>query len=84
MQIRGFPHPHPPTTAGEGLFQGANPRPAKDVNLALGHLEESGVNAIGEMVKLIEVMRTFESAQKLIQTMDGMTNMAIQEVGKVA
>jgi len=50
----------------------------------VGNLEESGVNAVSEMVKLIEVMRSFESAQKLIQTMDGMMSLAIQEVGKVA
>jgi flagellar basal body rod protein FlgG len=36
------------------------------------------------MVKLIDIMRAFESAQKLIQTMDSMTSLAIQEVGKVA
>jgi flagellar basal-body rod protein FlgG len=56
----------------------------KDPTLAPGHLEESGVNGVGEMVKLIDIMRAFESAQKLIQTMDSMTSLAIQEVGKVA
>jgi hypothetical protein len=28
-------------------------------------------------------MRTYESAQKLIQTLDGMTNTAIQDLGRV-
>ena len=84
VKVVEFPKDVTPQKVGEGFFRASSPQPVKDVNLAVGHLEESGVNAVAEMVKLIEVMRSFESAQKLIQTMDGMMSLAIQEVGKVA
>ena len=48
-----------------------------------GHIEESNVNSLGEMVKMIQGMRTYESAQKLIQTLDRMTETAIQDIGRV-
>jgi len=46
-------------------------------------VEESNVNALTEMVKLIQGMRMYESAQKLIQAFDHMTELAVQDVGKV-
>ena len=39
------------------------------------------MNSLGEMVKMIQGMRTYESAQKLIQTLDHMTETAIQDIG---
>lgn len=83
IKIVDFPPETPPQKIGEGLFAGQSAKPAKDVSLAVGHLEESTVNPMMEMVKLIEVMRMFESAQKVIQTMDRMAEMAIQDVGRV-
>ena len=48
-----------------------------------GHIEESNVNSLSEMVKMIQGMRSYESAQKLIQTLDHMTDTAIQDLGRV-
>jgi flagellar basal-body rod protein FlgG len=36
------------------------------------------------MVKMIQGMRGYETAQKLIQTLDRMTETAIQDIGRVA
>ena len=55
-----------------------------NAELLAGHIEESNVNSIGEMVKMMEGMRSYESAQKLIQTLDRMAEVAIQDVGRVA
>jgi flagellar basal-body rod protein FlgG len=66
-----------------GLFTAQNPKPAKDAVVESGYIEESNVSALGEMVKLIQGMRMYESAQKLIQTFDQMTERAIQDVGRV-
>lgn len=68
----------------DGLFAGRNPKPVKEVMIQPGSLEESNVNAVGEMVKMIQSMRMYESAQKLIQTFDRMTELAVQDVGRVA
>ena len=69
---------------GEGYFLGQNPKPIKDVAIAPGHLEESNVKAVEEMVEMIQVMRTYESGQKAIQTFDRLAEMLIEDVGRVA
>jgi flagellar basal-body rod protein FlgG len=72
-----------PQKVSEGLFASDKGRPAKRSTIEVGHIEESNVNVIGEMVKLMSGMRGYESAQKLIQTLDRMAETAIQEVGRV-
>lgn len=67
----------------EGLFAGGQPNTAAHPRVQSGHIEESNVNALGEMVKMIQGMRGYESAQKLMQTLDRMTETAIHDVGRV-
>lgn len=83
LKIVEFPLDRPPEKVGDGLYRGTGARPAKSPLLAIGHIEESNVNAIGEMVQVIEVMRSYESAQRLVQTFDRMTEAAIQDIGRV-
>jgi flagellar basal-body rod protein FlgG len=78
-----FPESQRPQKAEGGFFAGENPKPAKDAVVESGYIEESNVSALTEMVKLIQGMRMYESAQKLIQTFDRMTEMSVQEVGRV-
>ncbi|MFO0730045.1 MAG: flagellar basal body rod C-terminal domain-containing protein [Nitrospiraceae bacterium] len=47
----------------EGLFMGGKPKPAANPQLQSGHVEESNVNALGEMVKMIQGVRTYELAE---------------------
>ncbi|MEW6542377.1 MAG: flagellar hook-basal body protein [Nitrospirota bacterium] len=79
-----FPKDKPLQSVGQGLFVGENGKPVKDPNVLSGYLEESNVNPFTEMVNLIEVMRSYESAQKIIQTFDHMAELSIEEVGRVA
>jgi flagellar basal body rod protein FlgG len=68
-----------------GLFlQGAaQPAPLDgDTRLRQGYLEDSNVDAAAEMVRLIEVMRHFEAAQKVLQGYDGMLEKAINKLGE--
>ncbi|WP_027338781.1 flagellar hook-basal body protein [Halonatronum saccharophilum] len=48
-----------------------------------GYLEGSNVNAIEEMVKMIENNRIYESDQKAIQAQDDTLSKAVNEVGRV-
>lgn len=48
-----------------------------------GNLEGSNVNAVEEMVRMIEATRSSESCQRLIQNYDQMTAKAVNELGKV-
>jgi flagellar basal-body rod protein FlgF len=69
--------------AGDGHFIGGEPTVVKAPSLAVGHLEESNVNSMEEMIKVISAMRNFEAAQKTIAAFDRMTEASIQDVGRV-
>lgn len=83
LKIMDFPVDHMPQKQFEGLFASDSARPAKNPQVQGGHIEESNVNSIGEMVKMIQGMRNYESTQKLIQTLDHMAEVSIQDVGRV-
>lgn len=83
IKIMDFPDDLMPQKFAEGLFVSDKGVVARNPQVQAGHIEESNVNAIGEMVKMIQGMRSYESTQKLIQTMDHMAEVAIQDIGRV-
>jgi flagellar basal-body rod protein FlgG len=83
LKIMDFPTDHMPQKHLEGLFVSDSAQPAKNPQVQGGHVEESNVNSIGEMVKMIQGMRNYESSQKLIQTLDHMAEISIQSLGRV-
>ncbi len=48
-----------------------------------GFLEMSNVNAVNEMVRMIEVQRAYELSSKVIQTEDALIDKAVNQVGAV-
>ncbi|MFP4697168.1 MAG: flagellar hook-basal body protein [Eubacteriales bacterium] len=48
-----------------------------------GFLEESNVNSIREMVDMINVMRSFESNQKVVQTQDETLGKAVNDIARL-
>jgi flagellar basal-body rod protein FlgG len=83
IKVVEFPENQMPQKFAEGLFIGGKPAVSTQPQLQSGHIEESNVNSLSEMVKMIQGMRSYESAQKLIQTLDHMTDTAIQDLGRV-
>jgi len=83
LKIMDFPVDDMPEKHLDGLFASDSARPAKNPQVQGGHIEESNVNSIGEMVKMIQSTRSYEAAQKLIQTLDHMADVSIQSVGRV-
>jgi flagellar basal-body rod protein FlgG len=69
---------------GEGLFAPAPGARFKDAGATLmqGHLERSNVNAVQEMVEMIEAMRAYESNQRAIMAQDETLNTLISQVGR--
>lgn len=53
------------------------------IRVKQGELESSNVNIVGEMTKMIETMRNYESCMKIIQSLDETDAKAINEIGKV-
>ena len=83
LKVVDFPVDHMPQKHFEGLFASESATPSKNPQVQGGHIEESNVNSIGEMVKMIQGMRSYESTQKLIQTLDHMAEVSIRDVGRV-
>ena len=54
-----------------------------DFKLIQGFKENSNVNVLDEMVKMIEISRAFESNQRVIQSIDETLSKAVNEVGKL-
>lgn len=67
---------------GDNLFQGDNAVPNNAVVIQ-SSLEKSNVNVINEMANMITTMRSFETNQKIIQSMDETLGKAVNDVGSV-
>ena len=58
--------------------------PSPTTTIVQGNLEESNVNAIEELVALVDLSRQYEAAQKVIHTMDDATKQAVSELARGA
>lgn len=70
---------------GNNLFQLPEEAEAPQQSEAVivqGHLENSNVEIVKEMVNMIKTTRQYESNQKVIQSIDDNLNMAINELGQ--
>lgn len=72
---------------GKGLYQdsagSAEPSIIKNPEIQSGYLELSNVQAIREMVEMINIQRSFESYQKVMQTIQDQDKLSINRVGKL-
>ncbi len=83
LKIVEFPESRMPVKAGDGLFVGDGGKTVAAPTVLGGAVEESNVHPLSEMVKMIQAMRTYESAQKVIQSFDRMADLAVNELGRV-
>ncbi|MCR5667030.1 MAG: flagellar basal-body rod protein FlgF [Eubacterium sp.] len=70
---------------GENLFNllDGGTVQASDAAVEQGTVEMSNVETVSEMVEMITIQRAYESNQKAIQTIDGMVEIAVNQVGKL-
>ena len=66
----------------DGLFAGSA-LPAANPRVVSGALETSNVNLVREMVSMIELLRAYESHQKVVQAHDETLSRAINELPKI-
>lgn len=83
--VTDFPKPYLLTKVGNSLFSSSEDGfEAKEYGVKQGFLELSNINVIGEMVNMIDSLRSFESYQKLIKmSMEVVTSKAANEIGRV-
>lgn len=76
-----------PIKVGSNRFLpvGESPQPFnyKEGRVIQGYIEQSNANIIDSMTKFIALTRSYESSQKMIQTIDNTLEKAINEVGRV-
>lgn len=70
---------------GENYYQPVDGATKIDSNAKMfeGYLEASNVQVVTEMVELISATRTYESNQKIIQTIDETLDKAVNQLGQV-
>jgi flagellar basal-body rod protein FlgG len=85
LQTVRFSDPQSLVNLGSGFFA-AGERSVRTGDgtdrIRQGFLEGSNVNSTGEMVKMIETVRHFESGQKIVQAYDEMMDRAITKLGE--
>src|SRR5260221_6490472 len=71
------------TPLRNGLYRaaGAGDVATEAMQVRQGFLESSNVTSLPEMIRLIELVRRFESAQRVLQGYDGMLGTAITKLG---
>jgi flagellar basal-body rod protein FlgG len=86
LRIVTFPEPDKLMKMGDTLFKapenGPPPQEAEDARVSQGFIELSNVDVVKMMTEMIEVLRGYESYQKVIRTADEVSAKSINEVGK--
>lgn len=70
---------------GENIYETTNGSQTKvfEGRIIQGYTEGSNVSSMDEMIHMINVMRTYESNQKLINTYDSSLDKTVNEVGRL-
>lgn len=81
LSVVTFENPREMRKIGNNLLQtNEEAQPAKTTTIIQGALESSNVNAIEQMTSMIEVLRSYTSANKMIETAEDMQRKAISAI----
>ncbi|MFW6409458.1 MAG: flagellar basal-body rod protein FlgF [Halanaerobiales bacterium] len=87
LQVVDFEDSSDLEKVGDNLYQPVEDdiesEEAEDYSVAQGHLEQSNVNIVREMVNMIEANRHYQTNQKVIQKADSTLDQAVNQVGRV-
>ncbi len=86
LRIEDFPQPGSLVKTGQGYFKAAagGGEAVENISVAQGFLEMSNVEAVQSMVEMIEILRGYESYQRVIRSVDEVNVKSINEVGRTA
>jgi len=82
LKIVNFPDTGVLKKLSGGMFATAETGETVNAQVNQGFLEQSNVNAIQEMIQVMEATREFESYQKIIHSFDEAASKTINELGK--
>lgn len=81
LKIVGFSSPL--DKEGATLFKGENPVAIDSVRVRQSYVEDSNVNSLEEMNHMINIMRSYEANQKVMQTQDTALEKAVTEIARL-
>jgi flagellar basal-body rod protein FlgG len=88
LRIEDFAEPSRLNKIGQGYFKPADETagtaPGEDIRIAQGFLEMSNVEAVRAMTEMIEILRGYESYQRVIRSVDEANAKSISEVGRTS
>lgn len=87
LRIVDFTQSHALEKAGHNYYSALKPRSLEeldeDLRVSQGFLELSNVDTIRMMTEMIEVLRGYESYQKMMRSVDDMNAKLINDVGRL-
>ena len=85
IKLTDFENPETLNKIGSGIFDAAEDTVMTEFGAQViqGYVEGSNVSSIDEMVNIINVMRSYETNQKMLMTCDATLEKAVNEVGRV-
>jgi flagellar basal-body rod protein FlgF len=88
LRVVDFPKPYQFQKQGQGLFVPVDtttePAPAKGFEVTGAALEASNVGTVQTMVAMVDVLRTYEAAQRAMQAVEEANKQATSDIGKVS
>ena len=83
LELVRFDNPTAMEKTGAGLYTSEElPIPAEAARIEQGAVERSNVSPVLELTKMIQVMRSYQSASKLMENGDELSRKAIQRLGE--
>ncbi len=86
LRIIDFTQSHTPEKAGHNYYRALKPNALQDLDedlkVSQGFLEMSNVDTVRMMTEMIEVLRGYESYQKMMRSIDDMNARLINDVGR--
>jgi len=90
FNIVDFPDKQQLVKSGGSLYSPQNtnvqgtPVPASKVKIQQGFIETSNVDSVKMMTEMIEVVRGYETYQKVLQSVNDITSRTVNDVGKIS
>ena len=83
IRIASFENVQDLEKLSETIFAGENPGVPAATKVVQGALEQSNVDGVFEVTRLIEVTRSYEAVSKMLKDIDELSRQAISTLGRV-
>lgn len=81
VQLVNFDNPQQLIQAGDSLFTGGTPQPITNVKVVQGGLEQSNVQGVTEVTRMIEITRAYETVSQMMKDNNDLRQRAISTLG---